>query len=133
MSEEKPAEEAADREAADRETADIVLDAELDAPPEKVWRAISRPEFREQWLPDQDLRDAEPVSSEAEAEISYRMKDDAPPFLESIVTFRIAPHGDGGTRLRILHVLADQRVTPQPLKAANSNRPLLMQAMLRAA
>ncbi|TQV69737.1 SRPBCC family protein [Denitrobaculum tricleocarpae] len=122
-----------EEEAADQETADIVLDAELDAPPEKVWRAISRPEFREQWLPGRDLRNAEPVSSEAEAEISYRMKDDAPPFLESIVTFRITPHADGRTRLRILHVLADERVTPQPLEAANSNRPLLMRAMLRAA
>ncbi len=117
------------------ETADVVLDVELDAPPEKVWRAISRPEFREKWLPNRDLLDAEPVSPEADlvspeanAEISYRMKDDAPPFLESIVTFQIRPNADGRTHLRILHVLSDERVTQQPLKAANNNRFYMLQA-----
>ncbi|MBF4190164.1 SRPBCC domain-containing protein, partial [Serratia ureilytica] len=29
----------------------LVLEYSLDAPPEKVWRALSEPELREQWLP----------------------------------------------------------------------------------
>ena len=29
----------------------LVLDYEIDAPPQKVWRAISIPELREHWLP----------------------------------------------------------------------------------
>ena len=37
------------------------------------------------------------------------MRDDAPPFLESLVTFQIEPDGEGGTRLRIIHELADAR------------------------
>ncbi|WP_440495982.1 SRPBCC family protein, partial [Serratia sarumanii] len=29
----------------------LILEYSLDAPPEKVWRALSIPELREQWLP----------------------------------------------------------------------------------
>ena len=42
---------------------ELVFEYELDAPPEKVWRAISIPAFREKWLPNRDLADAEPVAS----------------------------------------------------------------------
>jgi len=49
---------------ADDQTRDVVLEFELDAPPDKVWRAISIAEFRERWLPAGDLADDEPVFSE---------------------------------------------------------------------
>ena len=40
----------------------IVQDYDLDAPPQKVWRAISIPELRAHWLPAADLAAAvEPV------------------------------------------------------------------------
>jgi hypothetical protein len=38
------------------------------------------------------------------------------------------PNADGGTRLRIIHVLADARLARHPPKAANSNGPCLMLA-----
>ena len=41
----------------------LVLEYQLDAPPEKVWRAISTPELRERWLPSRDLAADEPVST----------------------------------------------------------------------
>lgn len=120
-----------ERETECRETeeraADLVLEYELDAPPQKVWRAISVPEFRARWLPDADLADAEPISVEEGKEVRYGMKDDAPPFLESVVTFQVRPNGEGSTILRIVHELADERLLPQP-QAANSNRPALMRA-----
>ncbi len=120
-----------DRETKDRETdeqaTDLELEVELDAPPQKVWRAISMPAFRDRWLPEADLSDAEPVSSEEGREVRYGMKDDAPPFLESVVTFQIRPNGAGGTILRIVHELADERLQQQP-QAANTNRPVLMRA-----
>ncbi|MFC3058557.1 SRPBCC family protein [Paenirhodobacter populi] len=99
----------------------------LDAPPEKVWRAVTIPAFREKWLPRQDLADREPVATIPGKEISYRMRDDDPPFLESIVTFRVAPDPDGGTVLRIAHGLADAQLTPRP-PVANDNMPVLMRA-----
>ena len=101
----------------------LLLEYRLDAPPEKVWRAIGIPELREQWLPSQLLADAEPVVSMPGEEIRYRMRDDEPPFLESTVTLQIRPDADGGSRLRIIHVLDDARLT-----AANDSGQLLMRA-----
>jgi len=59
--------------------AEIALEIELDAKPEKVWRAISLAAFRE------------------------RMREDAAPLQESTVTFRIEPGPKGGALLRIIH------------------------------
>ena len=106
----------------------LVLEYELDAPVEKVWRAISIPAFRERWLPTQDLVDAKPVSSVPSEEVRYRMRDDEPPYLESTVTFQVLPNAVGGTRLRIIHGPAAARLQRQPPRAANSNRPCLMLA-----
>lgn len=107
---------------------DLVLEYELDAPPEKVWRAISTAAFRERWLPSGDLAVAEPVFSAPGEEIRYRMRENEPPFLESIVAFRVEPNADGGTILRIVHGLVDARLTQTPPEAANGNQPLLMRA-----
>lgn len=107
---------------------DLVLEYELDAPPEKVWRAVSIPAFREKWLPKQELADSEPVSTAPGEEVSYRMRDGEPPFLESVVTFQVRPDANGGTILRIVHGLTDRRLAPQMPPAANSNTPWLMRA-----
>ncbi len=107
---------------------EVVLEYELDAAPEKVWRAISIAEFREKWLPGGALAAAEPVSSVSGEEIRYRMRDDEPPFVESVVTFQLRPDDKGGTRLRIIHALADARLEQHAQTAANNNRPCLMRA-----
>ena len=113
---------------ADGKTKDLVLEYELDAPPEKVWRAISIPAFRDKWLPKEALVSAEPVSSAPGTEIRYSMREDGPPFLESVVTFQVRPNADGGTRLRIIHGLVSARLALQAPRAANSNWPCLMRA-----
>jgi uncharacterized protein YndB with AHSA1/START domain len=77
---------------------EVALEYELDAPPEKVWRAIAYTQFRNSWLPASSLAEVEPVSAVPGEEICYRMRDDRPPFLESTVTFRIGPGIRGGTR-----------------------------------
>lgn len=107
---------------------DIVLEYELDAPPEKVWRAISIPEFREQWLPGRALASAEPADATPAEEIRYRMRDEEPPFLESLVTFQIRPVADGRTLLRIIHALDDARLERRGRLAANDAGPFLMRA-----
>lgn len=113
---------------AERREKDLVLEYELDAPPEKVWRAVSNPSFREAWLPEQELAETEPVSTAQGEEVSYRMRDGEPPFLESIVTFQVRPDANGGTILRIVHGLADARLLPRIPTAANNNAPWLMRA-----
>ncbi len=117
-----------DRDAKDR-TEELVFEVELDAPPEKVWRAVHRSEFRKKWLPDNDLADPEPLTSVPSREICYRMLDDDPPFFESLVTFEIRPGARNGTLLRIVHRLIDARLQPGAGQPANSNgRPLMRAA-----
>ncbi len=106
----------------------IALEYELNEPPQKVWRAISIPEFRESWLPKEALADPEATSVTPGEEVRYRMRDNTPPFLESTVTFRIAPNATGGTSLRIIHELTDTRSDRMTRAAENSNSPPLMLA-----
>lgn len=106
----------------------IELEFDLDEPPHKVWRAISIPEFRENWLPKDALADPEPATITPGEEVRYSLRDNAPPFLESSVTFTIVPNATGGTRLRIIHELTDARLDRMAKAAANSNSPPVMLA-----
>jgi uncharacterized protein YndB with AHSA1/START domain len=106
----------------------LVFEYELDAPPEKVWRAISVPGFRDKWLPEEDLADADPVSTAPGEEIRYAIRDGEPPFLESVVTFQVRPGADGGSILRVVHGLTDARLVPRKMPAANNNGPWMMLA-----
>ncbi|MEX3010902.1 SRPBCC domain-containing protein [Hoeflea sp. TYP-13] len=106
---------------------DLQFEYRLDAPPEKVWRAISIADYREKWLPAANFTDTEPLSSRSGEEVSFRMRDDDPPHLESVVTFRIDANADGGTTLRIVHALVDKRLE-RPLMAANGNARCNMRA-----
>ncbi|BAM93084.1 conserved hypothetical protein [Bradyrhizobium oligotrophicum S58] len=105
----------------DQQGDELVLDYELDAPPEKVWRAISSPALRDTWLPSGDLADPAPLSSTPGEEVRYRMRDDEPPYLESIVTFQLSPNADGGTRLKIIHGPPAPKLMRLTPPAANSN------------
>ncbi|MCJ2060999.1 SRPBCC domain-containing protein [Methylobacterium sp. J-048] len=106
----------------------IAGDYELDAPPHKVWRALHTPELRDIWLPGSALAHPEAISVTPGEELRYRLRDDAPPFLESTVTFRIAPNGSGGTRLWVIHALTDPRFDRMRRAASNTNGPPLMRA-----
>ena len=88
---------------ATHEETEIALEVELDARPEKVWRAIAIPAFRERWLPPADLVEPEPIASVPGVEVRYRMREDGAPLPESTVTFRIEPGPRGGTLFRIIH------------------------------
>ena len=106
----------------------IELEFDLGDPPQKVWRAISIPEFRERWLPKEALALPDAITSIPGQEVRYRLRADSPPFLESTVTFTIAPNATGGTCLRIVHELTDARFDSMVGAAANNNSPLLMLA-----
>ncbi|WP_420101645.1 SRPBCC family protein [Bosea sp. (in: a-proteobacteria)] len=81
----------------------LVLDYVFPQPPEKLWRAVSLPALREVWLPAGDLAQPEPVVVSPGEELTYRLRDAAPPHRESLVTLRVSPDGEGGSRLRIVH------------------------------
>ncbi|MBO6858600.1 MAG: SRPBCC domain-containing protein [Roseibium sp.] len=128
MSDQTPDVELATSVQGEMETADIVQEYELEAPPEKVWRAITIPTFRERWLPDHDLAQAEPVAVIQNEEILFRLRDDAPPFLESVVQFQLQPISSDRTLLTIRQRLADGRLESRDTWAANSNEPVMMLA-----
>jgi uncharacterized protein YndB with AHSA1/START domain len=101
---------------------------ELDASPEKVWRAISIADFREKWLPREALADPRPYSETPGKEIRYKLRDDSAPHLESTVTFTVAPNGSGGTTLRIVHELTGATFDRLTKTVANGNSLTLMLA-----
>lgn len=101
----------------------LVLEYELDAPPDKVWRAITTADLREQWLPNSDLAELETSSFGPEREASYRMRDSDPPYVQSTVIFQITPNVTGGTCLRIIHQRLDAGFPCLMLRAANTDMP----------
>lgn len=89
----------------DQPDAALVLEYDLDAPPAKVWRAVTIPALRERWLPDADLAGAELESSVAGEEVRYRLRDSEPLFEKAT-----SPSGSN-------------RTSPAALGFASSNKP----------
>ena len=108
-------------------TEKLVLQYELDASPEKLWRAISIDAYRKQWLPNASLVLAETVTNQPGREVQFKLRDQEPPYLESTVTFQIAPTPAGGAILKIIQELTDPRLKTG-MTAANSNRLTMLRA-----
>ncbi|KRA45608.1 SRPBCC family protein [Devosia sp. Root635] len=101
------------------ETDALVFECALDAPPEKVWRALTIPQYLERWLrPAQEI-DLAVVTSEENKSLTYRWREAGEGAVmgmeDSLVTFELTPTSDGGTWFRLTH--APMTV----LVAANSN------------
>jgi len=97
----------------------LVFECALDAPPEKVWRALTVPEYLERWLkPEQEIELAV-VTAEENKSLTYRWREAGQGAIagmeDSIVTFELTPTGDGGTWFRLTHAPLAVPV------AANSN------------
>lgn len=105
---------------------DVEFEVELEAPPEKVWRALETPELREAWLAPAEVPAAQggPIDCEVlertpgeRLRIGWRGAG-----LNSHVTFTVTPSG-AGSRLRIVH----GGLAAEPV-AANSNACMRMAA-----
>lgn len=102
----------------------VVVDCDLDHPPEKVWRALTEPELLAAWLLPNDIKAEEgrrftlrgapgtdrPVDCEVLAaepprllRYSWRGRDAEARPLDTVVTFTLDGTAAGGTRLRIVH------------------------------
>ena len=78
----------------------LVFEYELDAAPAKVWRALVEPEIRREWLGEaeagpSEVRRADPGER---LDVSWPTREG-----ESLISFRIDPGEDGGSRLTIVH------------------------------
>jgi uncharacterized protein YndB with AHSA1/START domain len=97
----------------------IVVECELEQPPETVWRALTEPEILAEWLmPDGEDMSARPGPAEPEkiecellnAEpnrvLQYSWRETGsgrPAVLDSVVTFVLTATPAGGTHLRVVH------------------------------
>lgn len=98
---------------------------ELEAPPAKVWRALTEPALLARWLTLPDRVTGDPASPTRlsvldcvpERLIRYGWQEASDAEATSVVSFRIAPNAAGGTRFEIVH----QRLLRPLPKAANSN------------
>ena len=102
------------------ETRSVVVERELSAPPEKLWRALTQPHLIEEWLMKNDFQpavghrfnlrgewggvlDCEVLTVEPNRTLAYTWNyahEDAAYDLKSVVTFTLTPTG-AGTRLRM--------------------------------
>jgi uncharacterized protein YndB with AHSA1/START domain len=110
----------------------LVYDFELDAPPEKVWRALSIPALLEHWLLPVangnglafsggaaglgERIEAEVLEAEPPRYLRWRWQESGAE--TGSVSFTLAPGAAGGT---ILHVVHERRVRVPMQPAANSN------------
>lgn len=115
---------------------DLMVECELEAAPEKVWRALTVPEFVAAWLLPEagEAGGADGFSLdgsrhglseriactvlEAEPERRLRMSWREADATTTVVTFELQPTVWGGTALRVRH-------GPATLCAANGNAPAM--------
>jgi uncharacterized protein YndB with AHSA1/START domain len=78
----------------------LVFECDLDAPPEKVWRAIATPEIRQAWLGEPDAGPSQVTRADPgeRLDLSWPTRDG-----DSLVSFVITPGEDGGAHLTIVH------------------------------
>lgn len=98
---------------------EVVLEFEIEASPAKIWRAVTIPEYRNQWLPEKTLVDGEPLDVETGRSIRYQILDEEPPFAQSAVTFEVETGANGHSVFRIIHT----RPALYSLQSANCNAP----------
>ena len=98
----------------------IVVDCDLDQPPEQVWRALTEPELLAAWLMPNDIHpavgdrfvlqgepdeggaiDCEVLAAEPHRLLRYSWRGEEG--LDTIVTFELDGTPSGGTHLRIVH------------------------------
>jgi len=109
---------------------DVMFEGQLDAAPEKVWRALTMPELLSAWLlpasagagtlhldgtPEgQPSVECAVIEADEPSLLRYRWRADGE--AESVVTFELT-RIEGGTWLRLTHAA----LRPPALVAANSN------------
>ena len=100
----------------------LVFETALDAPPEKVWRALSIPEYLERWLQPPVDAEISVVAADENRSLTYRWREPGESPEESLVTFEISPREDGGTWFRLTHAPISMPI------AANNNETVMMLA-----
>lgn len=91
---------------------EVTFEADLDAAPETVWRALSEPDLLAEWLGAETAAALEPIEAVGQQRLRFRDSRD-----ESLVTFAVEPR-ERGVRLTITHAAASAEVIAFPAPAA---------------
>ena len=87
---------------------EVVVECDLDDPPEKVWRALTEPELVEAWLTEGEPGVAcDVIEADPGRAVRYAWRDGGVP---SEVSFEISETADGGTRLKVAHSVVTEPV-----------------------
>ncbi|HEV7344591.1 MAG TPA: SRPBCC domain-containing protein [Devosia sp.] len=104
----------------------LVFECALDAPPEKVWRALTIPHYRERWLKPAPGTELAVIAADENRSLTYSWREAGAGAVtgveESVVTFELKPTTDGGTWFRLTH---EPVAVPA---AANCNGPKMLAA-----
>ena len=93
-------ETASDAEAGEGE---LTFEAELDHPPEQVWRALTEPALLDAWLPEGPAVSRELLEADPPHSVRYAWRDGrGEPPLDSEVIF-LVDATPGGSRLTVIH------------------------------
>ncbi|MCX5494545.1 SRPBCC domain-containing protein [Kaistia dalseonensis] len=117
-----------EQDASARKEVSLLLECDLDAPIETVWRALSEPELLAQWLLPNDITTeqggrftlaggaelggpiaCEILASDAPHRLSFSWRgsethpDGSESVLDTVLTFELSPVSDGRTHLRLVH------------------------------
>ncbi|WP_193335373.1 SRPBCC domain-containing protein [Devosia beringensis] len=97
----------------------VVFECSLDAPPEKVWRALSIPAYLERWLRPGDDVELAVMAAQENRSLTYHWREAGQGTTgdteDSVVTFELTPTAEGGTWFKLTHAPMAVPV------AANSN------------
>jgi len=143
--------EDASREAGKAERS-VIVECELAAPPEKVWRALTIPELVAAWLMPNDMHPAvgkrfsfaakphiggkvacEVLEAKPHTRLSYSWRGDTDErdgsgnALDTVVTFELTRTRTGGTHLRLVHD-GFRAAMARPALAAPRRRPITAMA-----
>lgn len=86
----------------------LVLDFELEAAPDQVWRAVSEPDLAALWMAPERAPggpiDCQLIEAEPGQRVRYAWRSAQPGGpLDSEVAFELHPGANGGVRLRVIH------------------------------
>ncbi|MBU1306043.1 MAG: SRPBCC domain-containing protein [Alphaproteobacteria bacterium] len=89
------------------DTDGVVFECLLDAPPEKVWRALTIPAYLRRWLRPREDVELAVVSAEENRSLTYRWRESGQGAVlgveDSLVTFELSPGEAGGTWFKLTH------------------------------
>ncbi|MDZ5697761.1 SRPBCC domain-containing protein [Chelativorans sp. M5D2P16] len=112
----------------------VIVECEIEASPEKLWRALTDEELAADWLGAFPMTEEGParqgpsfrvLEAEPYSRLRYAWHDPENPDAPRVVTIELAPLGEGKMHFRLTHGATARARQPEP---ANTDTPLALAA-----